>query len=489
MITKVFRFFKKYWLPISALVIATLMFSPSLRGFFTHDDFYFLKIANVSSWNDFINFFNPIKDIESIGVYRPLTLRVFYFLGATLFNLNPIALRIIAFLTFYVDIILVGFLVKLLTGNAKIAAFSLFLYATSVTHFGQLYYIGAYQELLLTFTFLASVIFFIKFEIESGKRIKYESLVISLLFFLLSLMSKETGVMLPAVLVLVHLYLRATKQTKLNFKRIVFSLLPYAVIASVYLAMHFIGFGVIEGDSYIWNFSITKAVNTTFWYFLWSLNLPETLVDFVGPGIHLNPNLLKYWSDQIIPIFILFVIQIILVIYAFFKSLKSKIINLKPVIILSSFWFVATILPVVFLPLHKFTYYLTLPLFGVVLTLSYLFINLKSKIYILFCIVWVAISLVSLRLTTETNWITQGLEVSERVNSFLKENQSGIGGKKIVFVDTPEDSVLPWSPTATLKTVLSGNNFFDVFYPDLSSRVSYSGEGDIEIKSRQFLGY
>jgi len=253
--------------------------------------------------------------------------------------------------------------------------------------------------------------------------------------------------------------------------------------------MHFLGFGFIEGDSYIWNFSIPRAVNTTFWYFLWSLNLPETLVDFVGPGIHLNPNLFKYWSNQIIPIFALFVIQIILVAYAFFKSLKSKILNLKSVIFLSASWFVATILPVVFLPLHKFTYYLTLPLFGVVFILSYLLINLKSKIYILFCIVWVAVSFISLRLTTETNWITQGLEISERVNTYFKENQSGIGAKKIVFVDTPEDSVLPWSPTATLKTVLSGNNFFDVFYPDLSSRVSYSGEGDIEIKSRQFLGY
>ena len=489
MMTKVFRFIKKYWLPISAFIIAALMFFPSLSGFFTHDDFYFLKIANVSSWKDFINFFNPVIDIENIGVYRPLTLRVFYFLGVALFNLNPMALRTVAILTFCADILLVGFLAKLLTGNVKIAALSLFLYATSVTHFGQLYYIGAYQELFLTLTFLLSVIFFIKFEIENGKRIEYKNLVISIIFFLLSLMSKETGVMLPIVLVLVHLYLKATKRTKLNFKRIVFSLLPYAIILLTYLAMHFLGFGFIEGDSYIWNFSIPRAVNTTFWYFLWSLNLPETLVDFVGPGIHLNPNLLKYWSNQIIPIFALFVIQIILVAYAFFKSLKSKILNLKSVIFLSASWFVATILPVVFLPLHKFTYYLTLPLFGVVFILSYLLINLKSKIYILFCIVWVAVSFISLRLTTETNWITQGLEISERVNTYFKENQSGIGAKKIVFVDTPEDSVLPWSPTATLKTVLSGNNFFDVFYPDLSSRVSYSGEGDIEIKSRQFLGY
>jgi len=74
---------------------------------------------------DFINFFNPVRDIENIGVYRPLTLRAFYFLGVALFNLNPMALRTVAILTFCADILLVGFLAKLLTGNVKIAALSL----------------------------------------------------------------------------------------------------------------------------------------------------------------------------------------------------------------------------------------------------------------------------------------------------------------------------------------------------------------------------
>ena len=490
MMRKVFPFLKKHWLPLAAFIIATLMFSPSLSGFFTHDDFYFLKIADVSSWKDFLGFFNPVRDMEGIGVYRPLTLRVFYYLGVTLFNLNPLGLRIIAFLTFFADILLVGFLAKLLTGSIKVSALSLFLYATSVTHFGQLYYIGAFQELFLTLTFLSSVIFFIKYEIGSKKDSGFKNLIISLILFLLSLMSKETAVMLPAVLVLVHLYLKVSKKIKVSTKKAVFSLIPYITILLIYLALHFLIFGLIKGDSYIWDFSILRAVNTTFWYFLWSLNLPETLIDFIGPGIHLNPNLLKYWSGDIIPIFALFVIQTTLIIYAFLKSIKSSTINHWQLFFFSVGWFILTLLPVVFLPLHKFTYYLTLPLIGVIFLLSYFFTNLKSKIYILFCLVWVAVSVFSLRLTTKTNWITQGVETSGRVNSYFKENRDILNSKEISFIDLPEDADLPWSPTLTLKTVLSEYNFFDVFYPELRDHASYGNEkAEFKIRSRQLLGY
>lgn len=483
---KVLPFIKKYWLPIAAFIISFLMFIPSITGFFTNDEFFLLKIAKVSSFKEFLNFFNPVIDYAGVGAYRPLTLRVYYFLSVNFFNSNPLPLRIISFLVFYADVYLVGYLTKLLTKDIKIALLSVFLFAISVTHFGHLYYIGAFQELLVALFFLASVIYFAKYEIDFKKKRSTGSLVFSFICFVLALMSKETSVVLPGVLILTDIYLRLTGRVKVPIKKLIFSLFPFALLLGIYLFLHFRYFGLLEGDSYVWDFSLTRAVNTVVWYFLWSLNLPETLVDFVGPGLHLNPNLFKYWFGNVIPIFILFAIQIFIAVYAF---VKSKIFNQKSVILFSAAWFLVTLLPVVFLPLHKFTYYLMLPLFGVVFLLSYLFVNLKSKIYILFCTVWVALSLFTLDLTRETNWITQGMKVSKRVYTYLEENKQSLAGKKIVFVDTSADSVLPWSPTATLKIVLADNNFFEVFYPGVFTGVSYSGEGEVKILSRQFLGY
>lgn len=485
---KLLSFLKKYWLLVASLVISFLMFYPALSSFYTHDDFFFLKIAKVSSFGDFVNFFNLVKDSEGIGVYRPLPLRVYYFLASGVFNLNPLPLRIISFVTFFIDVVLVHRLAELLTKNRKIALLSSFLYATSVTHFGQLYYIGAYQELLLTLFFLASVTFFIKYEIGVGYSVR--NLVASFLFFILALMSKETGVILPFILIIVHFYLRvvgATGRIKFPIKKLIISLLPYGVVLGVYLSLHFLSFGLISGDSYIWDFAPGRALNTSFWYFLWSLNLPEMLIDFVGPGLKLNPNLLKYWSADIIPIFVLFTAQAGFIVFALFKS---KILKNKSLILFCVSWFLLTISPVVFLPVHKFTYYLTLPLFGVIMLLSYLLNGQKPVVKILFCTIWVVLSLTSLRLTLETNWITQGVNTSERVNNYFKENREALKSKDISFVDTPEDKDLPWSPTLTLKTVLSEYNFFDLFYPELRERISYGDEkAEVQIRSRQLLGY
>jgi hypothetical protein len=210
------------------------------------------------------------------------------------------------------------------------------------------------------------------------------------------------------------------------------------------------------------------------------------IVDFVGSGLRVNPNLWLYWSKQIMPILVLFLIQSFLLCYVF---LKSKIIHLKSVFLFCGFWFIVSLLPVVFLPIHKFTFYLTLPLVGIVFFLSHLFVNLKSKIVILFGVIWTILSMLTLNLAIETNWITQGELVSKRVFNYFYENRNTFGGRKIVFVDKEGDKVLPWSPTLVIGQSLSEKSFFHVFYPELTSNVSYSGKGDVEIESRQFLGY
>jgi hypothetical protein len=249
MTKKIFRLLKKYWLLVTAFVASFLMFLPSLSAFYTHDDFYFLKIAKVSSLEGFLNFFNLVKDTEGIGVYRPLTLRVYYFLGSGIFNLNPISMHIISFITFFVVILLVLKLVRLLTGNDKIAVLSSFLYAVSVTHFGQLYYIGAFQELFLTMVFLGSVIFFVKYEIDSSKKHSSRNIILSFLLFLLSLMSKETAVVLPVVLLLTHYYLKIIGKVKTNLRKLAILLFPYFGV----LARRFLYLGLLtsEGHKYI----------------------------------------------------------------------------------------------------------------------------------------------------------------------------------------------------------------------------------------------
>ena len=448
--------------------ISFLLFYPSLSTFFTNDDFFLLKISQLGSLSSFLHFFDFTKGPEGLGFYRPLTTQVFYFLG-WVFKLNPLPLHIISFVTFFAVTYLVYRLASELSKNQFVAFISAFLYATSATHFGHLYYLATYQELGLTLFYLLSTLLFIK-----------ERYFWSLGFFVLALLSKETAVVLPLTHFLLLWYSGHTKKIK--------SLLPFSGILGVYLYLHTFHYGFASGDSYIWSFSPIKTVNTLFWYILWSLNLPEMLVDFVGPGFKFNPNLFKFWGNQIKPIFVLFVSQLVLLFYFLFQV---KIKKLKSVLVFGSLWFFITLLPVLFLPLHKFTFYLTLPLFGFVLSLAYLLNLVKSKFLVfLFLFIFLILSVLTLRLTYETHWITRGAQTAKNVYGFFEESKEDFIGKTVYFYDTSADTDLSWSPTAALKVVLSDNNFFEVFYNGGIRAIFSEGSGEVvSLKSRQFLGY
>lgn len=499
MVAKIFKKIiqKRYPIYLAAIcIVAFVLYFPSLFTFYTNDDFFHLKIANVNTLNGFLNFFNLIKAPEGWSLYRPLTTQVFYLISIKFFNLNPLPLHIISFLFLFLNIFLVFALTRILIKNNGGAILAAFFYATSATHFGHLYFLGAFQELGMTTFFLVSILLFIKFVLQK----KYAFYLVSLLTFVFALLSKETAVVLPFVLVLVGIFRLIIKEEAVSLKKLFAYLIPYFILLAVYFFLRLKYYGFATGESYIWDFSIKRVVNTLGWYGFWSFNLPEMLVDFVGPGLHFNLNLFKYWPSQIIPILLLFVVEIVSI---FYLILKSKFLNYKQslalrtkssiLILFCIAWFVMTLIPVLFLPLHKFTFYLTLPLVGIVILLGYLIMNLKSRIINLFLMTtWLVLSVLTLNLTRQTNWITQGGATAKRVYDYFQLNRNSLVGKTIVFYDTKDDESLPFSPTATLKNVLSDNNFFEVFYYG-KMKVVYGGapnkRNEVMIKSRMFLGY
>ena len=484
-------------------LISFVFYFPSLSAFYTNDDFFHLRISQANNVGDFLNYFNLFSSAPGFPNFRPLTTQAFYFLSWKLFKLNPLGLHVISFLAFFGVIYLVYRLTKLLlsTHDSRLTThaplIAAFLYAISATHFGHLYFLGAFQELGMTFFFLLSVIFFINF-LRTRSNFAY---FVSLITFLLSLLSKETAVVLPLALVVVYWYFKTTKQTRLSLGKICVSLAPYYILLATYFYLRLVQYGFAQGESYIWDFSFRRAINTLGWYGLWSFNLPEMLVDFVGPGLKFNPNLFKFFSREIVPIFVIFSILVIFLFNFLYQKLrkvrfKLEIRNWK-LEIFGMVWFVLTLLPVIFLPLHKFTYSLTLPLFGVIVPVSYLLTSNRSRLLAFsFMTCWFLLSLITLNLTRETHWITQGAQVAARVHAYLMSNKELMESYKIiVFYDSPEDEELPWRPSELLKVVLSDQNYFKVFWNDKLTARYYNSENEIresnaiEIKARKFLNY
>jgi 4-amino-4-deoxy-L-arabinose transferase-like glycosyltransferase len=484
--SKIFKRISAWQWLLGIITLSLTMFFPAFRTFFTNDDFYQFVVSRAGSLKDFLNFFNLVTPATGFPNYRPLSILVPYFLDWKLFSLNPLFLHLLSFVLFSAVVVLVYRLVKMLTRSDKIAILATFLYATSASHFGHLY-IASPTETGYTLFALLSMILFIGY--YSKREIK--SYLLSIVCFVLALMSKETAVITPPLLLVIYIYLRLQNNKKLQLKKAVLLLIPYASLLAGYLYLRFFHYGLAQGDSYVWDFSPTRALNSLFWYVAWSFNLPEMLVDFVGPGLALNSNLMKYYSKEIIPIFILFGAQVILLVYGLTKIVLKKG---RGLICFSVIWFILTLIPVLFLPVHKFTFYLTLPLIGFVIPMSYLLTlpGVPQKIVIIFASVWLATSVMTLGLTRKTNWVTRGAQVAENVLRYFESNEQKYDGKTILFYDTEDDKGLPFSPTATLKNALSDDNFFKVFF-DGSISPRYEGETGFrdweKVKSRQFLGY
>lgn len=439
---------KNNLLIIGIIFFSGLLFKEALFGFFSHDDFFCFSISKPDNFKQVLHYFNLAKPHDVYGFYRPLTTQIFYLIGRVVFQMNPFFMHAVSFLTFFITIYLVHKLAKLLIGDEKIALITALLYGASATNFTRLYYFGNYQQLGLGLFFFASLVSYVVF--LNSKSMK--NLLLSTAFFILALMSHESAVILPGILFLVNLY--ACKRSAAN---IIKPIIIFFVIALIYLYLHTFIYGFTKGDSYIYDFS-PRVLNTFAWYINWSLNLPEMLVDYMGPALKINQNLFRFYGREIVPILLLFFSQLLILFYLFIKQTNK---NFK----LLSFclaWFLIGILTVLFLPLHKFSYYTTIAMFGLYVAMSQI-ITSNKRFAVIFLMLFIITSLLTKELTIKTNWITQGSRAAEKTKVTL-DAMNLSNNAQVCFYDLKEDDRLPWKPSEQLKIVLSDNNFFQVFY-------------------------
>ncbi len=469
-------------------LISVLMFFPTLNLFFTHDDFFHLKISSPKNIFEFLKYFDLFSPAVTNSSYRPLSTQLFFFIGKSVFASDPLGMRVVLMLLFTAVNYLVYKISDLLLQNKKAALLAVFFYATSSTHFGRLAFLST-QEIWFALFFLLTIYFSINY-ITSKSAKPYFGLVVS---FILSLMTKETAIVLPATMLLVYvfLYLSQGKEKVVNIKTAIISFIPISLLSLIYLYFHVFVYGLQTGDSYIWDFS-PRVINTLFWYGLWSVNIPEMLVDFIGPGLSVNIGPLVYWSRYLLTTITLAGIFLALVLYSVIRVKKSSLTTTIKVFTFGSLWFVGTLSPVVFLPWHKFSFYLTIPLVGVVLAISYILTNSKigKPVISLILASWLIGSFANILLLERTSWISQGGKTAKKVYNLLNSKYSYTSKHSILFYDEAEDAGLTWSPTDQLKTVLSNKNFFEVYFPQMTVYYQDPGNKDMErIHSRQFFEY
>ncbi|MDP1621959.1 MAG: tetratricopeptide repeat protein [Bacteroidales bacterium] len=190
--------------------IAFIAFSPALTGeFLGWDDYNYIKdnpLIRVLSWENIVHIFH-YKTIV-VGNYHPLTM-LSYVIEYQLAGLNPVLYHFDNLALHLCNVALFSWLMWLLTKKTYATLIATALFALHPMRVESVVWAAERKDVLYTFFFLLSLIFYIHFLLKENRNIRYY--LVSLLFFILSILSKGQAVVLPLTLFLVdYWYQRKT---------------------------------------------------------------------------------------------------------------------------------------------------------------------------------------------------------------------------------------------------------------------------------------
>ena len=274
---------QQWWFP-SALLIGSilLVFWPAVNTWFVGDDFYWLyvgrnQMATPAGW------ILAFTHSNGAGQYRPVSADVYYWLGWLIFGMHAYAWHLALLAIFIVSALIVYRLVTHFTGTRWLAFGSTCLWALSISHFEGIAWGPTVDEtgaMVPAFLCLLATVL--------GKR------QWAIALYVLSLLSNETTVVLPAMILVYYLIWERTTFVEAIRRTLplwaIFAL--YAVIRIFVPSMHPVTAGVF-----------TVVVNPVTWLnltvqsLLWSLdffNVLANLVWYNGPQWHVASSIVVF---------------------------------------------------------------------------------------------------------------------------------------------------------------------------------------------------
>ena len=186
-----------FWLTL-VLLTAVFVFLPVLENGFTNwdDEQYVTGNAKIRSLSNLGSFFNSF----ALGDYIPLTLLSFALEYAAV-QLDPWLYHFDNLLLHLLNISLVFFLVRAITGNLRISVLTAFLFALHPMRVESVAWVTERKGLLMGTFFLGSLLAYSQYLKDPEHKKNFIWFGLAILAFLLALLSKGTAVILPVILV------------------------------------------------------------------------------------------------------------------------------------------------------------------------------------------------------------------------------------------------------------------------------------------------
>lgn len=356
------------YLGLVALTVATsLLYLKSLKIGFISDDFNLI--------------FDYKIHIDPFSGNRWLPIQGAYYWLINLLDFNLVAVRSVFIAFFVINILLVFKIIYLLTNKRVVAFLSAFIFAFFYRHPMAIYWLPGSLEILLFTFFLSSILFFIIYR-QSKKKL---FLGLSLVFFVLSLLCKESAIVLPLVLFLID-FCYSPSFNKLNLRNIK----PYLVSYSGFFILSLVYFAFL-----IWTANQTTGLFLTRggYHFL---SIYQALINYANILIAFLP--LKFDQELIntslVSYFVVGFSVILFVGSLFYKKIPREIplflgiilITIAPYAFFSPFGFQDKYL---FLSSFAFSGLIAFSIFKLIERFG---LRFQLVVVVIFCLVWGGIS-------------------------------------------------------------------------------------------------
>lgn len=476
------RFVISQWQLLAILVFAVCLFSSCFNNFFSGDDWFHLNIVQITSVQEFINFFNPDYTAQSAAFYRPLSTQVFFFVFYELFGLWALPYYVFIMALFLLSLLLLCQVVQKLHFSKQVALLTVLIFAMSHTNFTRLNFLSAGQEVFMSCFFLAALWSNLTNKQSFGTYLR------TTLFYILALLSKDNAIVFPVVIII----LDWVKDQKIVFSKIIM----LAIVTAAYVFLRFIVFdtSAINIEAYKLNFSPSLIMNTFYFYTVWAIGGPELLQDYLASPIRLID---RYFSDfQMAGVLI--IINLLLTVASLVSLVVANLRNASSKYLVPAILFVVTLSPVLFLPQHKFALEMSIPMMCFALGIAWLCEKKPRWLVATVIIFLLSLNINSIYLTNKTHYSVQRSTISKKVyDYFLSNYPTEPQDSYFLFrnSNTPGSELISWGSSKQVSYALWGSNFIQVFYHDRAIQTEYEDidfqppvdKQEIAIDSAKFL--
>ncbi len=483
---------------------ATLLFSKAFNQFFSADDWFHLRLVRIESFSEFTKYFSFIRTEQSASFYRPIPTQLFFHIMYMLFGLESTWWYVMVWLASVVVSALVFFLTRKLIDQPT-AMVATTLYTLSQTQYTRLLFLSAFQEVTLVLFALLSCLAMLAKRTRGNR-------ILSLLSFVAALMSKESAVIIPGLLLLIVVWRELTEKKNLPLSQVVRSslveLAPFFVVTALYGVLRFgvFGFAATTIPDYELSFSLRSTVHTLSWYILWSLGAAEGFINYVGSGFTVLPRFyldFPYWGKVHLLSLVAVSAVLMLCVVSWVWNRRGELVSFRrlPEHLRSNYWlysggawFLIALLPVLFLPQHKYALSLGLPMIGLSLLLGQLIVQRFRTFGWLLFVSLIALNVTAVQMHNRTHYTLLRSKISRAVYHYMQSTfPDPPAGTTLHFINDMDGNPSNWGVSKQIKQALMDDEFFRVVYPEKNIQVWYADDGGdvpagaVKIGSQQFF--